>query len=520
MYLDLDNHGPRYLQLARALKQAILDGRCAAGTRLPATRVLASELTLSRNTVLAAYEQLAAEGFVEGRVGSGSYVAAIAGSSASQPQSQASRVAATLRRSALSRRGRRALDLYDRSIPGRQHRGVRYNLQYGLPMTNPQLASAWRRELNFAAAHAQTDYPDPQGLLALRQQVCAYLARRRGIVTSPDEVLIVSGTQQAFALCADVLLDDGDCIVLENPHYQGARQLFQSRGARVRTCPVDTEGMVVDLLPRRRAVRMALVTPSHQFPTGAVLSLARRMQLLDWAQRSGCWLIEDDYDGEFRYQARPLAALKSLDRADRVIYIGTFSKVLFPSLRLGYVVLPPGLRQAFVAAKWLNDRGCPAIEQDALARLIQSGAFERHLRRAARALKARRATLLNELLRHAGDAVFVADSNAGMHIVAWLTRHNHAQAQALVERANERGLGLYLVAPYCLEPLSRPGLLLGYADMPPADLRAAMRILGDCLRALPTLADAKSKQAPRATLKSPGRAPIFKRAAAASPKLR
>lgn len=511
MFLELDNHGPRYLQLARALKQAILDGRCAPATRLPATRVLASELTLSRNTVLAAYEQLAAEGFIEGRVGSGCYVAAFANASGGVSRTQVHGVPPMPRRSVLSARGRRTLDLYDRCIPGRQHRGVRYNLQYGLPMANPQLASAWRRELNCAAAHAQTDYPDPQGILALREQVCAYLARRRGILASPDDVVIVSGTQQAFTLTADVLLDEGDGVLLENPHYQGARQLLQSRGARVRTCPVDEDGLVVDALPHRGKIRMALVTPSHQFPTGGVLSLVRRMQLLDWAQRHNCWLIEDDYDGEFRYKARPLAALKSLDRADRVIYIGTFSKVLFPSLRLGYVVLPPGLRQAFVAAKWLNDRGCPAIEQDALARLIESGAFERHLRQAAKALKARRATLLTELHRHAGDNVFVADSNAGMHVVAWLTRHTHIQAQTLVERARDHGLGLYLIAPYCLEPLPRPGLLLGYADMPPADLRAAMRIFGECLRALPIVSSVLPKLPNRINLQSRIRAPISRR---------
>lgn len=502
MFLELDDDGPRYLQLARALKQAILDGRCAPATRLPATRVLANELALSRNTVLAAYEQLAAEGFIEGRVGSGCYVAAFGTTSVAFSQAQTRTVAATPRRSALARRGRRALDVYDHSIPGRQHRGLRYNLQYGLPMTNPQLVSAWRRELNFAATHAQTDYPDAQGVLALREQVCAYLARRRGIVASADDVLIVSGTQQAFALCADVLLDDAESVVLENPHYQGARQLFESRGARVRTCPVDENGMVVDALPKRGNVRMVLVTPSHQFPTGAVLSLARRVQLLDWARTRGSWLIEDDYDGEFRYKARPLAALKSLDRADRVIYIGTFSKVLFPSLRLGYVVMPTGLRQAFVAAKWLNDRGCPAIEQNALARLIASGAFERHLRQAAQALKARRTTLLMELQRHAGDAVYVADSNAGMHIVAWLMQLDHAQAQTLVENAHERGLGLYLVAAYCLKPLPRPGLLLGYADMPPADLRAAMRILGECLRALPQPSRVATKQSDRVGLQT------------------
>jgi len=478
MFLQLDDAGPRYLQLARALKQAILDGRCAPASRLPATRGLARELDLSRNTVLAAYEQLAAEGFIEGKVGSGCYVASFA---QARPAPVTTPQSSRARRPALARRGKRAEALYDRAIPGRQHRGLRYNLQYGLPMTNPQLASAWRRELNHAAAHAQTDYPDAQGLPELRREVCAYLARRRGIVCAPEDVLIVAGTQQAFALSADVLLEEGDRVIFEDPHYQGARQLFQARGAKVVACRVDQDGIVTNALPTKGA-RLAVVTPSHQFPTGAVLSLARRIELLARAERSACWLIEDDYDGEFRFDARPLAALKSLDRADRVIYIGTFSKVIFPALRLGYMVLPPGLRQAFVAAKWLTDRGCPAIEQAALARLIGSGAFERHLRQAAKVLKARRNALLVALRRHAGDFVQVADSSAGMHILAWLPRHNAAQAQALVERARERGLGLYLIAPYFLSVSAQPGLLLGYADLPPADLQTAMKIFGECVR--------------------------------------
>ena len=478
MFLQLDDSGPRYLQLARALKQAILDGRCAPASRLPATRVLARELDLSRNTVLAAYEQLAAEGFIEGKVGSGCYVAAFVPARATpavMPQ------VAHGRRPALARRGKRAEALYPRAIPGRQHRGLRYNLQYGLPMTNPQLASAWRRELNHAAAHAQTDYPDAQGLPELRREVCAYLARRRGIVCAAEDVLIVAGTQQAFALAADVLVEEGDRVVFEDPHYQGARQLFQARGAKVVACRVDQDGIVTDALPGGDGTRLAVVTPSHQFPTGAVLSLPRRIDLLARAERNGCWIIEDDYDGEFRYDARPLAALKSLDRTGRVLYIGTFSKVIFPALRLGYMVLPPGLRQAFVAAKWLTDRGCPAIDQAALARLIGSGAFERHLRQAAKVLKARRLALLAALRRYAGDFVQVADSSAGMHILAWLPRHTHAQAQALVVRARERGLGLYLIEPYFLKPSPRPGLLLGYADLPPADLQAAMKIFAECL---------------------------------------
>jgi GntR family transcriptional regulator/MocR family aminotransferase len=490
MFLQLDNQGPRYAQLTRALKQAILSGRCAPATRLPATRTLARDLDLSRNTVLAAYEQLAAEGFIEGRVGSGCYVSAFATAATAAgpisfrpPAANDSGVRKSARREPrIARRGQRMRELYQTKIPGRQHRGLRYNLQYGMPMTNPQLASAWRRELSHAAAHVATDYPDPQGLPALREQVCDYLARRRGIIATPEDILIVSGTQQAFALAAEVLLDEGDRVVIEDPHYQGARQILQAADAELIGCRVDADGLVTSELPERAAARLAVVTPSHHFPTGAVLSLARRMELLAWAEQTGCWLIEDDYDGEFRYDARPLAALKSLDRAGQVIYIGTFSKVLFPALRLGYMVLPPRLRDAFVAGKWLADRGCPAIEMAALARLMATGAFERHLRATAKALKTRRAALLTALRKHAGAAVEVADSSAGMHVLAWLPGLRQAQVRELIERARERGLGLYPIAPYYLKPQSRHGLLLGYADLPPADLDAAMRIFGECLR--------------------------------------
>lgn len=478
MFLQLDARGPQYLQLARALKQAILDGRCAPGSRLPATRALARELDISRNTALAAYALLSEEGLIEGRSGSGCYVAAFV---AMPKRTPAAVVQTPARAPALSRRGQRMLTVYDRAIPGRQHRGLRYNLQYGLPMTNPQLAGAWRRALNQAAARVQADYPDPQGLPGLRAQICGYLARRRGISAVPDDVLVVNGTQQAFALAAEVLLDAGDGMILEDPHYQGARQVFAARGAMIRTCRVDAAGLVTAELPVDGRVRLAVVTPSHQFPTGAVLSLPRRMQLLDWAQRRHAWLIEDDYDGEFRYGARPLAALKSLDRAGRVIYVGSFSKVIFPALRLGYMVLPASLREAMVAAKWLTDRGSTAIEQAALAHLIGSGAFERHLRRAAIVLRARRSALLGALQRLLGDAIEVADSSAGMHILVWLPHTSHAQAQTLVERARARGVGVYLVAPYCHKLRKRPGLLLGYADLPPADLLAAVRILADCL---------------------------------------
>jgi GntR family transcriptional regulator / MocR family aminotransferase len=478
MYLELDEQGPRYAQLLRALKSAILGGRYPAGAKLPATRVLARQLELSRNTVLAAYEQLRAEGFIEGRVGSGCYVAEIA-QAPSAPPKRRTRPAAPL-----SRRGQRGQDMYDRNIPGRQHKGVRYNLQYGLPVTNPALSSAWRRELHYAAARAELDYPNPQGVIALRESVCDYLKRRRGIVAAAEDVMIVTGTQQAIAFAADVLLDEGDTAVVEDPNYQGARQALLAQGAHLLSCRVDDDGLVASELPTGAAVKLLVVTPSHQFPTGSVLTLPRRMELLAYADAQRCFVVEDDYDGEFRYDARPLAALKSLDSNERVIYIGSFSKVIFPSLRLGYMVLPPSLRNAFVAAKWLNDRGCPAIEQAALARLISTGAFERHLRQTSLALKARRAALLAGIKRHTGNHVQLADSGAGMHVVAWLPRLTHAQVERLIENARARGLGLYSINPYYMRKPSRPGLMLGYADLPPADLEAAMALLGRCLREL------------------------------------
>ncbi len=476
MYVELDGQGPRYAQLIRALKAAILDARLPAGSRLPASRTLARELDVSRNTVLAAYEQLQAEGFLLGRVGSGSYVADV-GSRGTPARRHPGQTPVA----PLSPFARRAVATTDGArIPGREHADLRYNLQYGVPLTNPALASAWRREINRAVERAEFDYPDAQGLSALRVQICDYLSRRRGVDAQPDDVLVISGTQQAFALAARVLLDARDTVVLEDPHYRGARQIFVANGVRVRGVRVDADGLVPAALPAR--ARLAVVTPSHQFPTGALLPLARRVELLEWAALSRAWLIEDDYDGEFRFGGRPLAALKSLDRDGRVIYIGSFSKTLFPALRLGYMVLPSSLRAAFCAAKWLEDRGSNTLEQAALAHFMASGGFERHLRRAAQTLRARRAAMLAGLKRHAAQAVEVVDSNAGMHLTAWLRAGSHVDCERLAAHARERGLGLYTIAPYALQAPLRPGLLLGYAGLPPADIEAALRLFGRCLR--------------------------------------
>jgi GntR family transcriptional regulator/MocR family aminotransferase len=473
MHLDLDGDGALHGQLTRALKQAVLERRLAPGARVPATRELASALGLSRNTVLAAYEQLLAEGFLVARRGSGSYVAEIALDARAKPAEKRARAR-------LARFGREALQLRPHRPPGRRGVPLRYPLEYGVPLLTPALHTAWRRALARAADDTPLDYPPGEGLPALRAAIAGYLGRRRGLAVDPEDVVVVSGTQQALDLCARVLLEPGDRAVIEDPHYQGALQSLLAIGAKVTAVPVDADGIDTARLPVDGA-RLAVVTPSHQFPSGAVLALPRRLALLDWAARHGVWLVEDDYDGEFRYDGRPIAALKSLDRHDRVIYVGTFSKVMFPALRLGYVVAPPALRDALRAAKWLVDRGCPAIEQHALAELMAGGQFERLLRRAGKLLAARRRALLDGLATHCGDRAVVAGTSAGMHVCVWLPKLAANRVPAVLAAAMRRELGVYPITPYYRRPPRKAGLLLGYSGLGPADLGEAARRLGRVL---------------------------------------
>ncbi|ALN87285.1 PLP-dependent aminotransferase family protein [Lysobacter capsici] len=477
MYLPLDGRGPLHGQLVRSLKEAVLAGRLPAGMRFPPTRLLAQQLGVSRNTVLAAYEQLRAEGFMQARVGSGSYVA-LPGAPV-QPRSEPpTRIAA---QSAYARRLRRYHD--HANIPGRRAPGTLHSFQYGVPFTNPLLTSAWARALSHAAAYQPPNYPPAQGLPALRAAVCEYLSLRRGVQAAPEDVVICTGTQQAISLTARVLLDEGDEVAIEEPQYFAVREALQIHGARLLPVPVDGEGLRTDLLPERPP-RLICVTPSHQFPTGALMSLPRRRALLDYANRHECWIFEDDYDGEFRYDAQPHAALAGLDDGRRVIYTGTFSKVLFPSLRLGYIVAPPGLRDDFISAKWCDDFGSPGIEQAALAHFLADGGFERHLRRTAKTLKQRRDVLLESLRRLTGDAVQIDDSHAGMHLVVWLRGRDAAQGAAFIAFAQARGLGLYSIAPYYFEPPDRAGLLFGYGALSVVEIEEAARMFAHCLEAM------------------------------------
>lgn len=471
MYLELDGKGVLYRQLLRALKRAILDGRLAAGTQLPATRLLAETLGLSRNTVVAAYALLCAEHLAASRGGSGTFVAE--GLAPRRRRAPPADIPAPSRYAARSR------ELPALNLP-RRRGTLRYDLQYGEPLVDLPLFAAWGRQLARAAARTDGRYPPSQGLPALRAEIAAYLARRRGIACDAEDIVVVAGTQQAVALLGRLLLDEGDTAVLEDPHYQLIAHALAAEGARLRFVAVDAEGLDAAALPEER-IRLACVTPSHQFPSAAVMSVPRRMALLQQAAQRRFWLLEDDYDGEFGFEGRLLPALRSLDLDDRVIYVGSFSKTLFPALRLGYVVCPRALRDDLVRAKRLADLGCGAIEQAAMAGFMASGAFERHLRKASLELRRRRRALADGVARHCGARLVLDDSGAGMHCVGWLPGLDPAEADALRALAESRGLGLYPIQPHYARPPQMPGLLLGFAGLSVAQLRQATRLLGDCL---------------------------------------
>ena len=474
MHLQLDNTGPKHEQLARSLRQAIRSGQLQAGSKLPSTRVLSENLGLSRNTVLRAYEQLRIERLGIMREGSGTYVSdvplphgPVAPPRRVEPQSA---YAARLR-------GLQPMTM------GSAGTAPRYDLQYGAPLVNTKLVSAWGRALASAAATTSTGYPHPQGLPELRESIARFLATWRGVVADPRDIVVVSGTQQALSLVARILLDDGATAAMEDPYYELASHCLRAHGARVVGVRTDEDGMVVDELPQE--ARLVHVTPSHQFPSGKTMSLARRRQLLRHAEDNSSWIFEDDYDGELSYSARPIDALRSLDCGDRVIYVGSFSKMMFPSLRLAYVVCPAGLRKDLVRAKMLEDLGCPAIEQAAMDLLFRRGSFDRHLAATVLELRRRRSALFSGLQRHGGGRIEADDSQLGMHVIGWLPDFDPARLDRLIASARQQGLGLHPVHPYYRKPPPQLGLLLGFAGLFPSQIEDATKILGDCLRALP-----------------------------------
>ncbi len=471
-------HGalPLHVRVQRALRQLILEGALGGGQPLPASRALAQSLGVSRDTVEAAYGQLHAEGFIERRVGSGSFVS---------PRAQ--RLGALARRPAtpagaprLSQRGEA---LY-------QGGGVRDFLAPrpfapGLPDTRAFPLATWerlqRQVLKEHGASALLHSPPP-GVEPLRRAIADYVNLERGARATPERVLVLTSSQQALALCATVLLDAGERICVEDPLYHGARRAFEAAGLACVPVPVDEGGMLVQRLEEERAARAVYLTPSHQYPTGATLALERRLAVVDWAHRHQAWIIEDDYDSEFHYAGKPTACVQGLDAHERTLYIGTFSKSLFPGLRIGYLVLPPQLVAPMAVARTLLDGHSAPIAQLTLARFIEGGHFGAHVRAMRGLYAARRDALARLVQEHLAAWVQPRVPAGGMQMPCVFTRD--MPERAAVDAARRAGIDLQgLSALYAAAP-AEAGFLMGFAAYAPQELEAGVKTLAGVLRGM------------------------------------
>ena len=485
MLLTLTGSGPLYRRIYAALRTKILSGELAAGAPLPGTRTLARDLGVSRIVVLSAFEQLAAEGYIASAVGSGSRVAAQLPTLAATPRRRTT-AASDGPTSAYARRARQ---LSPHHVPGQEAPRATgaIDFRYAATLPDARTVAMWRQAVARAAGAPQLDYPDAAGLPSLRRALAAHLGEQRGVAAEADDIIIVSGAQQAIDLTARVLCDRGTRIGIEDPHYQGTRQAFLAAGARVVACAVDGEGLDVERHAKRlRDVRAVCVTPSHQFPTGAIMSVARRLALLRWADARRAWIVEDDYDCEFRYGVGAVPALQGLDSSGRVIYIGTFARMLFPALRLGYIVAPPSLREAFRAVKWLADRGSATLEQQALASLLESGAYESTRRRSVRALTARRDAMVAAIDRHFDhdDEVVASGAASGTHLFLRFPHLRADATDALVDAARANGVHVYSALPYHHLAPRHAALILGYTTVTIDDIDEGVARLAAAVRAM------------------------------------
>jgi len=462
------------------LRDQIAEGTLPVGAKAPSTRALAAELGVSRTTVTAVYEQLAAEGFLVMSAGRAARVASRLAHAAA-PVPRGGRPAGTL-----STFARRVEKMVLSATPSGE--AARVDFLYGAVAARDFPALLWRRAYLAALLSQQHRlyYSAPEGDESLRRALQGYLGRARGLRCDAEQVVVVHGSQQAIDLCARVLLDADDAFVFEDPGYLMARRCFEATGATLLPVPVDAQGLDTDQLPADTRARLAYVTPSHQFPLGGTLPIARRQALLRWARAHRAWIVEDDYDGEFRYGQRPIDALQSIDAEGRVIYIGTFSKALSPQMRLGYLVLPPALVPAFRQAKRLTDRHAPLLEQRALASLIASGAYERHVRRIRRENERRRAALLDAVARELPEGTEVVGTAAGLHVVVWLPGLLQQDEPALIAAARVRGVGVYPVSGLFARTRARrpAGLVVGYASLGVEQIRAGIRGLAAAVAGL------------------------------------
>ena len=462
---------PLYQQLYDALRRSILDGQIRPGQRLPASRVLAQTLGVSRSTVVSAFEQLLAEGYLEGVTGAGTFVCdTLPDNPVIQVENKELVIIADENRPGLSKRGNQLSTV--RLNPAFDPPEVR-PFQSGVPALEVFPHTIWGRIVARNARHRpkqQLAYQNAAGYRPLREAVATYLRTSRAVRCEADQVIILNGAQQGLDLVARVLLDPGDQAWIEDPGYLGVRAALQGAGIKPVPVPVNEFGLEVaygkEVAPDARLV---YATPSHQYPMGAVMCVTRRLELLEWASQSKAWILEDDYDSEYRYDGRPLASLQGLDTHQRVLYLGTFSKVLYPSLRLGYLVVPPDLVDAFCAARAVLDRHSSWFEQTVLHAFIEEGHLGRHIRRMRMVYRHRQEVLVDAAQQYLSDWLEVRPSAAGLHVVGWLSEG--ADDQAISRAIMEAGLTAPPLSAYRMFHPCRPGLVLGYAGYTETQIR-------------------------------------------------
>lgn len=480
--LDLDRRRrePLQQQLFKKIRRAVLDGRLRPGASLPASRVLATQLNVSRNTVLLTYERLIAEGYLQSRETVGTFVSCELPERCLMPAPRAQGDCGQAGGgdvSGIAFRGRAQAVVSN----------VALSCDFWLGRADPGSfpLKAWRRiasrALDRGGRHL-TQYADPRGLPRLREAIAGHLGMARGMKVAPEQVIITSGSQEGLNLVARLLLAPGARVGIENPCYQGAAFLFESYGAQLVPCPVDEAGIRVASLPSGD-IRLLYLTPSHQYPLGYTLPLDRRLELLEWVRESGAFLVEDDYDSDFRYRGAPLTALAGLDERGRTIYPGTFSKSIGAGLRLGYLVVPLALAEEAATAKALLDNGHPWLDQAVMSEFIANGQYESHLRRIRKLYGERRDCLVDELRSRFGE-VTLSGLEGGMHL-AWHLPEELAPAAELQDRVRRQGVGIYTLGSGAAFDFggcgySRHTVLLGYSSLSPDRIRSGVDIMARC----------------------------------------
>ena len=457
--LDRANGRPLSRQIYMQVRSAVLSGALRAGTRVPSSRVMAERLGVARASVVSAYEQLLAEGYVESRPGSGTFISnGVAALTDARRRAQRAIKRAAIVTSA------RAFPDFERSVV----QGDARPFNTGRTLIDARTAETWRSLTHRAVRRLGADdlgYADPAGLMELRTNICEYLRVARAVRCEPDQVVITAGTQQAIDIAIRILLAPGDEVWVEDPGYPLTHAQLLLAKVRPHAIPVDEEGLIVDAgrrtAPRSRAV---FVTPSHQFPTGVAMAMARRLELLAWARESGAVIVEDDYTSEFRYSGPPLASLQGLADSEQVIYVGTLNKALFPGLRIGYAVVPSSLLRAFVGARYLIDRQPATLQQAVVSEFMQQGHFAAHIRRMRALYREQRDALAEVLTRRAAGRLDVSLPDQGMHLIAYL--RDGSSDTAIETEARRDGLIVRAISRFYRKARPRPGLMLGFSGFP------------------------------------------------------